>query len=125
MLKDSPIVIKIANDLGLMRLRNAEEAIRNYCLERVKNIVAAFGKIEDLNQLLEVVSSHLEMRFEEVHDDEDLELICQKYLKKKELIFSHLIKELDEETDGLLVRLEHAEVWEPKFVAYAILILFL
>lgn len=117
MLKDSPIVIKIASDLGLKRLLNAEAAIRDYCLKRVKRIVSAFGKINDLNQLLEVVGSHLEMRFEEVHNDKDLDLISQKYIKKKELIFSHLHKELDGETDGLLVRLEHAKTWEPKYIA--------
>lgn len=117
MLKDSPIVIKIANNLGLKRLPNAEMAIRNYCFRRVKRIVAAFGKIENLNQLLEVISSHLEMKFEEVHKDEDLELISRNYLKKKELIFSRLHKELDQKTDGLLIRLEHAKAWEPKFVA--------
>ena len=64
MLKDSPIVIKIANDLGLKRLTNAEMAIRNYCLRRVKRIVAAFGEIKDLNELLQFVGSHLKMKFE-------------------------------------------------------------
>ena len=117
MLNNSPIVIKIANDLGLKRLSNAEMAIRNYCLKKVKGIVATFGEIKDLNQLLDVVSSHLKMKFEEIHDDEDLELIARKYMEKKELIFSRLHQELDESTDGLLVRLHNAKPWEPKYVA--------
>lgn len=116
-LKDSPIVIKIANDLGLKRKQNAERAIRNYCLRKVKGIVSAFGEITDLNQLLNVVSSHLQMKFEEIHDDEDLSLITQKYLKRGELIFSNLHRELDDETDGILIRLNQAKAWEPKYVA--------
>lgn len=117
MLKNSPIAIKIAKNLGIERLPNAEMAIRNHCLKRVMRIVNAFGKIKDLNQLLEVVRSHLKMKFEEVHDEEDLKRIARNYLEKKELIFSQLSKELDEETDGLLVRLKHAKEWEPKYIA--------
>ncbi|KKL12930.1 hypothetical protein LCGC14_2530830, partial [marine sediment metagenome] len=116
-LKDSPIVIKIADDLGLKRHHNAERAIRNYCLRKVKSITTAFGEIKDLNQLLNVVSSHLQMKFEEVRDDEDLSRIAHKYTEKGELIFSNLHRELDNETDGILVRLNHAKPWEPKYVA--------
>ena len=115
-LKDSPIVIKIANDLGLKRKWNAERAIRNYCLRKVRGIISAFGEITDLNQLLAVVSSHLQLNFEEVHDD-DLSEITQKYVEKGELIFGNLHKELDDETDGVLIRLNSAKAWEPKFVA--------
>lgn len=116
-LKDSPIVIKIANDLGLKRKHNAEIAIRNYCLRKVRGIISAFGEIADLNQLLAVVSSHLQLNFEEVHDDEDLSEITQKYLKRGELIFGNLQRELDDETDGVLIRLNNAKPWEPKFAA--------
>ena len=116
-LKDSPIVIKIANDLGLKRKQNAEMAIRNYCFKKVERIITAFGEIADLNQLLKVVSSNLQMIFEEVHDDEDLSLIAQKYLKKGELIFSNIHRELDDETDGILIRLNNTNTWESKFVS--------
>lgn len=116
-LKNSPVAIKIANDLGLKKLPDAEAAIRNYCLRRVENIISAFGDVADLNQLLDIVSSHLQLTFEEVHDDEDLSEIAQKYLNRKELIFGCIQKELDDETDGVLIRLQNAEAWEPKFVA--------
>ena len=116
-LKDSPIIIKIANELGLKRSYNAERAIRNYCIKRANKIVKSFGKIKDLNQLLDVVSSYLNMKFEEVHDNASLVKIAEKYLKKGELFFHNLDRELDENTDGVLVRLNNVRPWEPKFVA--------
>ena len=116
-IEDSPIVIKIAHDLGLKRKHNAEWAIRNYCLQKVRGIISTFGEITQLNQLLEVVRSHLQMNFEEVHDDEDLSMITQKYLDRGELIFGNLHRELDDETDGVLIRLNRAKPWELKFVA--------
>ena len=91
-LKDSPKIIKKAKDLGLKRFSDPERAIRSYCLKRVKSIFESFGEIKDLNQLLDVVSSNLKMRFEEVHDDTSLIKIAEKYLAKGELFFSNLHK---------------------------------
>jgi hypothetical protein len=119
-LQDSPIVVKIANDLGLKRFPDAESAIRNYCQRRIKGIVYDFGgigQIKDLSQLLMVVSSYLQVKFEEIYDDNDLTVITQKYINKGELIFCNLHRELDNETDGILIRLNYAKPWEPKYVA--------
>lgn len=118
-IKDSPIIIKIANELGLKSSFDAERAIRRYCLNRVDRIISSFGKVRDLNQLLQVVSSHLRMKFEEVYDDPGLEKIVEKYLRKGELFFHNLSKELDDNTDGMLIRLNNAKPWEPLFVAVA------
>lgn len=116
-LKDSPVLMKIAKGIGLRRSSDAERAIRDYCLRRVQGIIEAFGEIKDLNQLLDVVSSSLRMTFEEVHDDSQIAEISGRYLAKGELIFANLHREMDEKTDGMLIRLNNAKPWEPIFVA--------
>ena len=116
-LKDSPILIKKAKELGLRHFTDAERAIRNYCVKRVQDIIESFGEIKDLNQLLDVVSSSLRMKFEEVHIDTDIAEISDRYLANGELFFTNLHKELDDKTDGMLIKLNNAKPWEPMFVA--------
>jgi hypothetical protein len=116
-LKDSPVLIQMARDLGFRRYSDAERAIRNYCQKKVHGIIESFGEIKDLNQLLNVVSSSLRMKFEEVHDDSEITEIAERYIAKGELFFTSLHRELDDKTDGMLVRLNNAKPWEPMFVA--------
>jgi len=116
-LKDSPILIRKAKELGLRHFSDAERAIRNYCVKRVQDIIQSFGEIKDLNQLLDVVSSSLRMKFEEVYEDTDIAEISDRYLANGELFFTNLHRELDEKTDGMLIRLNNAKPWEPMFVA--------
>ena len=116
-IKDSPVIIQKAKELGLRRSVDAEKAIRKYCVKRVENIIKSFGEVKDLNQLLEVVSSSLKMKFEEVNSDYSLQEISKKFLANGELFFKNLPRELDDKTDGVLVRLNNVKPWEPMFVA--------
>jgi hypothetical protein len=116
-LKDTPVVKRMAKELGLTRMINAEEAIREYCVRKVEKIIEPLGRPNDLNQLLTIISSTLRLKFEEVNTDYDLVEISQKYLSKGEIIFGDLHRQLDEKTDAVLIELNGVHPWEPRYVA--------
>ena len=109
-LKDTPAVKNMAKKLGLTRVSNAEEAIREYCVRKVEKIIEPLGRPNDLNQLLAIVSSSLRLKFEEVDTDSDLWKLSQKYLGRGEIIFGDLHQQLDEETDAIVISLSHETV---------------
>jgi hypothetical protein len=116
-LKDHPAIKRLAKELGLSRVFDAEKGIREYCVQRVEKIKKDFKEITGLDNFLEFVSRGLGLKFEEVHDDFELKEISEKYLRKGELLFKDLHSELDDETDALLFALGNIKLWEPKFVA--------
>ncbi|MBN1227774.1 MAG: hypothetical protein JXA79_12335 [Deltaproteobacteria bacterium] len=116
-LKDTPTLRILAKELGVGRFRDAEKAIREFCVKEVERIIEPFGKIYDLNKFLEIVSSSLGIKYEEVNADHEIQKISKKYLAKREIIFAALDRHLDSETDAVLFRLINAEPWETKYVA--------
>jgi hypothetical protein len=116
-LKDNPIIQKLAKELGLPRIGDAEQAIREFCVRRIEQIIEPFDKLTDLGQFLSIVSSSLRLKFEEVWNDHDLVRISKEYLAKGEIIFGILHKQLDEETDAILISLAHVETRESKYIA--------
>jgi hypothetical protein len=116
-LKDTPTIKKMAKELGLTRVINAEEAIREYCVRKVEKIIEPLGRPNDLNQLLAIVSSSLRLKFEEVDTDYALFEISQQYVGKGEIIFGDLHQQMDEKTDAVLIELNHVQPWEAKYIA--------
>ncbi len=114
-LKDSEVVLRMAKDLGLKRLRDPEKAIREFCVRKVEKIIAPFTQLKDLDNLLEIVSSALGIRFEEVNDDQDISNLARVYTSQGELIFADLAGQLDKMTDAVLIRLKNTRMW--KYVA--------
>ena len=116
-LSDALEIKKRAKELGLGRPRDPVKAIRDHCHQEVEKIRTAFGPIRDLNHLLEVVATSLDVRFEEIHTDHELQALSERYLSRRELAFGLIEKELDEPTDAVLIHLRHAEEWERDYVA--------
>jgi len=116
-LKDRPEIRKLAKELGLGTPRDPLEAVRDYCRQKVDQFIKDFGDVRDLNQLLDIVSSRLGVRFEEVHSDDELRALSSRYLSKGEPIFGNLHTELDDKTDAVLIHLKNAKPWERKYVA--------
>jgi len=116
-LKDESIIKKLANELGLGRPPDPERAIRTFCLQKVDGIYKRFNGISDLDRFLEIIGSSLGIKFEEVHDEEDLINLKEKYLNRGELIFADLHRQLDDKTDAVLIELVKKEEWEPSYVA--------
>jgi len=114
-LKDEPVVKQIAKELGLGRYRNAEQAIREYCIKKVEQLLKLFEHVDDLSKFLDVISSGLGVRFEQIYDDNDLDVLIRKYASSGELAFANLPNQLDNKTDAVLIRLLRQKEW--KFVA--------
>lgn len=114
-LKDEPVIKQIAKELGLGRYRNAEEAIREYCVKKVEQILKSFERVDDLSKFLDIISSTLGVRFEQIEDDNELEVLINKYASNGELGFVDLHNQLDDKTDAVLIRLSRQKQW--KYVA--------
>lgn len=111
-LNDSIIIHKIARELGLKRYKDCQSAIREFCTQKIENIKDQFGSINNLSTLLDVVSSFLGICFEEVHDDNDIEIISNKYLAQGEYKFADLSRELDASTDAVMFSLTKIKKWK-------------
>jgi hypothetical protein len=107
----------MAKKLGLARGSNAEESIREYCVRKVEKMIDPIGRPNDLNQLLAIVASSLRLKFEEVNAEDDLWEISQKYLSRGEIIFGDLHRQLDENTDAILIEMNNVQPWDPKYIA--------
>lgn len=116
-LKDNPAIKLMARKLGLGKPRNAEEAIREYCVQEVQKIIKRLGKIAGLDQFLNIVSSSLGIKFEEINDDADLQTISRKYVERGEIAFADLHRQLDDKTDATLAILHNRKSWEHRYVA--------
>ncbi|MEW6664183.1 MAG: hypothetical protein AB1512_03035 [Thermodesulfobacteriota bacterium] len=116
-LTERPEIRRQAKQLGLSTDGDPVRSIRQFCAERVKGIASKFEPTSDLNQFLELVASSLGIGFEEVRSDDELQRLRDHYLSRGELVFHDIHKELDAQTDAVLVWLTHAKPWEPKYVA--------
>lgn len=110
-LEEEPVIKRMAKELGLVKHRNAAEAIREFSVQRVERIVKSFGKISNLDLFLEVVSSGLGMKFEEIEDDNELQKLLERYIPQGEIVFADLPAQLDDKTDAVLIRLTWAKQW--------------
>lgn len=106
---------QMARELGLGKHRNAEVAIREFCIERIERIMRPFAEIDNFDLFLEAVSSGLGIKFEEIQDDFDLSELVRKYASQGEIIFAELPRQLDDNTDAVLIRLSNIKQW--KYIA--------
>ena len=109
-------VIALARELGLRG--DPVEAVVRFCEEKIGCWAADFGAVESVAALEQLVADHLQLVFEEVCSDDDLEQIIAKYVAQGEYVFATLRDELDPTTFGLTIKRKH---WEPgagdKYVA--------
>ena len=95
-------VIALARELGLGG--NPVEAIVRFCEEKIGCWAADFGAVKSVAALEELVAEHLQVIFEEVCSDDDLERIIAKYVAQGEYVFATLGHKLDPETFGLTIK---------------------
>ena len=119
---EDPKIWLLARELGIKKKSNPDETIREYCFIKVENILQDFivqgrGSVNSLDKLLELTAAKLDLKFEEVHFDEDLQGIKNRYVSNGELAFLDFIDDFDDDTDAVLVQLRNTQRWEPKFVA--------
>jgi hypothetical protein len=102
-------VIALAGELGLRG--NPVEAVVRFCEEKIGCWAADFGAVESVAALEQLVADHLQLVFEEVCSEDDLERIIAKYVAQGEFVFATLRDELGPTTFGLTIKRKH---WGPE-----------
>jgi hypothetical protein len=109
-------VIALARELGLRG--NPAEAVVRFCEEKIGCWAADFGAVESVAALEQLVADRLQLVFEEVCSDDDLEQIIAKYVAQGEYVFATLHDELNPATFGLTIKRKHRRsVSGDKYVA--------
>jgi hypothetical protein len=98
-------VVALARELGLRG--NPVEAVVRFCEEKIGCWAADFGAVESVAALEQLVADHLQLVFEEVCSDDDLERTIAKYVDLGEYVFATLRDELGPTTFGLTIKRKH------------------
>jgi len=70
-LKDHEQIRNMAKELNLGRFADAEMAIREFCFQRIEEIIKDFAEIDNIETLLKIVSSNLKLKFEELYNNNE------------------------------------------------------
>lgn len=107
-----------ANRLGISKKGDLEKNIIKFCENFVKERIAGFGeKPKTLDNLLGTVSSLMNVRVEEIHNENDLKQLLVKFPPQKIPVMSQVSNELDEKTDAIMVWLKDCQPWEAPYLA--------
>src|SRR5580692_2932553 len=93
-LKRSYKIHALATDLGINPTGDPVREILRFGEKRIRRFLRDFPDCATLSQLLEIAASKLGTRFEEIHSDEDLEEVRERYLRQGEKAFAELHEEL-------------------------------
>jgi len=116
-LKKSYKIWKLAKDLGIRPSDNPVLDILHYCKKKVKKFLNDFPDCKTLTTLLDCIAAKVGTSFEEIHTDQDLYNIKNKYLKRGEKIFVALEDQLSGDVYGITFRLTQRKPWELQFVS--------
>jgi hypothetical protein len=98
-------VLALARELGLRD--NPVESVVRFCEERIGRWAADFGAVDSVAALEQLVTEHLQLVFEEISSDDDLERIIAKYVARGEYVFATLRDEFGPTTFGLTIKRKH------------------
>ena len=98
-------VIALARELGLRG--NPVEAIVRYCQDKIDEWVEGVGEVNSIAELESLVADKLQLVFEEIYSDEDLERLIVNYVAQGEIVFAALRNDLDASTFGATIRRKH------------------
>jgi hypothetical protein len=116
-LKDNYKIIRLCRDLKIKKKKDPVTSIREYCVDKIEQIIADYNSEINLKNLLDIVASFLGIEFKEIHTDAAIKEISEEYLSKKEIKFADLEDEFTDETDAVLIERRNAKEWEKKFIA--------
>ncbi len=95
-------VVALARELGLRG--DPVEAVVRFCEEKIGCWAEDVGGVETVAALEQLVADHLQLVFEEVCSDDDLEQIIAKYVALGDYVFATLRDEFGPTTFGLTVK---------------------
>lgn len=110
-------LFKLAEDLGLKASNDPVEAVIAHCDNRIADFMSEMGDCPSLSEMLKWVAAKVDTIFEQVTDDDELQIIKAKYFKKGEKGFANLENELSDEVFGITYRRQNRFTWEPLFVS--------
>ena len=117
-LSSFPAVQTLAADLKLKRTTDPENAIRQFCLKRLRELVRQSGiTVRTLPDLLSIVAEKLGTNFVEIRTDEDLVRIKAEYVKRREVAVALLEETLSSEVFAMTFALSAPREGERPFVS--------
>jgi hypothetical protein len=116
-LDSKPQIWTLAADLGLPKSDRPSRTILDFVVRGIRKIAKKFS-CRNLDGLLVAVAGEVETTFEDIHSNDDLRKVQEKYIRKGESGFANLEAELRGAKDfGITIRRVHREPWEPQFVS--------
>ena len=116
-LNSSFIVYKLAEDLGLKASDDPVRSVLNYCNRKIRAFLDDYPDCTSPGTLLDWAANRLGTRFREIHTAGDLRAVKDEYIAKSELGFANIEQEFNSGTEGITIRLQKRETWEPQFVS--------
>jgi len=111
-LDQEPSVIALAAELGLRG--DPVEAVIGFCHAKIDRWVKGRGGVASVADLESLVTEQLQLTFEELFTDEDLERMIAKYVAQREPVFASLRHGLDSSTFGTTIRRRSSRGASPK-----------
>lgn len=102
-LDQAPDVVQMASELGVECHENAVANIIAFCRKKIARWVKAAGDVTTIKQLEELVCQRLQLVFEEVWCDADLDAIVRRYVASGDHVFATIRNTFDESTFATLI----------------------
>ena len=109
---------RVARHLGLPAYGpGADSAIVDYCRDEVARLAGGHGLPRTMDQLLTQVATCLSVEFFEVHSDDDLTRLRDKFPPDKEPAILQVLYELEGDVDAITIRRKCPEPWDCRYLA--------
>ena len=94
----APEILELAGQLGVS-VAAPVDGILDHCRRRIDGWVSEAGGITGIDALETLVTSRLQMFFEEIRTDEDFDRLTQVYAReKREFVFASMRTKFDDDT---------------------------
>ena len=109
---------RIATELELPAQQRSQDGLLRWCRKRLDRWVGERGsEIRTLDELGRLVGDKLGLAIDEVRHDDDFHRIEREHGGGRDLAVAMVRAELDDQTDGLLLKRQRREEWERPFLA--------
>lgn len=109
---------RVARHLGLPAYGpGTDAAIVDYCRNEVARLAGGNGLPRTTDQLLAQVATCLSVEFFEIHSDDDLERLRDRFPPDKEPAILQVLHELEGDVDAITIRRKSPEPWDCQYLA--------
>jgi len=115
-LNRAPEIVKLARELGCKSPNNPVEAILDYCRQRVRSLLRDYP-VATLTELLDMVAAHVDTKFVEIHNNQELKETRSYFFKRGENGFARLNEELGPKALAITFRRLRPNKGEPAYIS--------